>query len=241
MKKLNLLISFILIFTASLSAQSNLKLKSELLPIDYKTTSLDNNTLQSGKKSPGLAILYSLLLPGMGELYAGNYSSGKYFTIAEGVLWGTYVGINSYASWKKDTYISFASDKGGVNTSGKDDNYYATISEYINIDDYNNDKALNREFDQMLDKSTYYWNWGGQQYRREYRNMWVSSEQSYNNLRFVVGALIANRIISAINAVRLVSAYNKNLNTENTVGIVFDYKQNQTIPGSFNINFFKSF
>jgi len=53
------------------------------------------------KKSNGLAILYSMILPGMGELYAGSYDSGIYFTIADGVLWGTYVGMNVYGTGKK--------------------------------------------------------------------------------------------------------------------------------------------
>ena len=40
------------------------------------------------RKSPMLAIVYSLLLPGMGELYGGDYSLGKYLTIADAVFWG---------------------------------------------------------------------------------------------------------------------------------------------------------
>ena len=54
------------------------------------------------KKNTGLAILYSALLPGMGELYAGDYSSGKYFTIADGVLWGGLIGVNAYAKNQED-------------------------------------------------------------------------------------------------------------------------------------------
>src|SRR5690606_26988785 len=73
-----------------------------------------NDDIPSGKKNTGLAILYSLLLPGMGELYAESYSSGMYFTIAEGVLWGTYIGMNAYGGWQEDKYKSFAVTKGGV-------------------------------------------------------------------------------------------------------------------------------
>ena len=155
-----------------------------------------------------MAIVYSLLLPGMGELYAESYESGKYFTIAEGALWGTYIGINTYGNWQKDRYISFAASNGNVNIQGKDDDYFATISEYVSIEQYNNEKALERNFIEMLDENEYYWKWTSED-RKTYRSMWVSSEQSFNNLRFVVGALIINRIASAINAVRLVSAYNR--------------------------------
>ena len=136
------------------------------------------------------------MLPGMGELYADSYESGKYFTIAEGVMWGTYIGINTYGNWQKDRYKSFAAANGGVNVEGKDDDYFATISEYLSIEQFNNEKALERNFTEMLNENQYFWKWSSED-RRTYRSMWVSSEQAYNNLRFVVGAMIINRIASA--------------------------------------------
>lgn len=51
--------------------------------------------------------------------------------------------------------------------------------------------------------------------------MWVSSRQAFNNLRFVVAGMLLNRLGSIINAVRLVSAHNKNLNVENKVEVNF--------------------
>ena len=88
------------------------------------TSSIQNQlpTLQppASRKNPGLAILFSLVLPGMGELYAGGYDSGKYFTIADGVLWGVFIGFNSYGNWKQDNYKSFAKSQAGVNLDGKD-------------------------------------------------------------------------------------------------------------------------
>ena len=47
--------------------------------------------------------------------------------------------------------------------------------------------------------------------------MWVSSENAYNNLRFVVGGLIVNRIVSAVNAWRATVSYNKKLSSANTM------------------------
>lgn len=167
------------------------------------------------KKSSGLAILYSMVLPGMGELYAGSYESGVYFTVADGVLWGTYIGMNVYANWQKDRYISYAINKAGINTNAKDETYYATISSYLNIDQYNNEKAFERDYAAMYsNQNIYYWKWNTNEERKEYRKMWSSSEQTFNNVRFVVGALILNRVVSAINAVRLVSKYNSNLSEE---------------------------
>jgi hypothetical protein len=192
------------------------------------------------KKKTGLAIIYSLLLPGMGELYAESYSSGKYFTIAEGALWGIYIGMNSYANWQEDKYKSFATSNGGVNTAGKNKDYFANIGVYENIDSYNDAKALERNFAAMYDAKQYYWSWSDND-RKRYRSQWTSSEEAYNNLRFVVGGLILNRIVSAINAVRLVSAYNKRQSSELGWNISVGILNQVNLPAGISFNFQSSF
>ena len=193
------------------------------------------------KKNPALAILYSMLLPGMGELYAGDYSSGKYFTIADGVLWGAFTGFEIYGKWKENDYKSFAESKGGVKLSGKEAEYFANIGIYQSIDDYNTAMELNRNFDKTYNTAIYYWKWNDNNQRKEYRDLWSSSESAYTNVRFVVGALILNRLISAVNAVRLVSAYNKNLSQEISWNISVGLNNHPTLPTSITFNFVKSF
>lgn len=251
MKKITLLI---LIFSFSIFSQNNssqkllhlqkdleVSMKNDHLPDGSQVQKPEKITFQNSdsKKNPGLAILYSLLLPGMGELYADSYSSGKYFTIADGALWLTYIGIDSYGNWQKDRYKSFASSNGNVNAAGKNNDYYATISQYLSIEQYNNEKALERNFDEIY-SNEYSWEWTSQD-RKTYRSMWVSSEQSFNNLRFVVGALILNRIISAINAVRLVSRYNKNLDNETSWNVSVGVKNDVNLPSTLVFNFQTSF
>jgi hypothetical protein len=189
------------------------------------------------KKKAGLAILYSLLLPGMGELYAESYSSGKYFTIAEGALWGTFIGMNVYASWMQNRYKSFAASNAGINPDGKDDEYFSIISEYLSIEEYNNEKALERKFGEMYNTKRFYWNWQNSDDRKKYRSMWVSSEQTFNDVRFVAGLLIVNRLVSAINAVRLVSAYNKRIEEEVSWNIYMGLSNPINLPTSVTLNF----
>jgi len=225
MKKIS---AFILVLTAITFAQtapqkSLTELKSEIknsTPRQESSLQFANNDLP-GKKSTGLAILYSLLLPGMGELYAGNYQSGKYFTIAEVVCWGTYIGFNTYGEWQKDNYKKYAQTNGGVDNSNKDADYYARIGNYKDIYQYNDDKAFDRSFGDMYNQTTYYFKWNTTEERKTYRNMWVSSENAFNNVRFAVGALILNRLASAVNAVRLVAAYNRHLKDEKKVSLYF--------------------
>jgi hypothetical protein len=188
------------------------------------------------KKSVMLAITYSILLPGMGELYAGNYSSGKYFTIAEGIFWGTYIGINTYSNWQKDRYHSFAASNGGVNVAGKSDDYFANIGIYTDINEYNDDMARNGEFSKMYNNELDYWKWAGND-RKTYRAMWTSGEQSHNNLRFVVGALILNRVVSAINAGRIAAAYNKNASQELGWNISTGISSVASLPPGVILNF----
>jgi len=237
----------ILLTTCLLTAQekSILNLESEI-----SISSQENSTnkihfqkyADNSKKSAALGILYSLLLPGMGELYADGYSSGKYFTIADGVLWGTFIGMNVYANWQEENYKSYAASHAGVNNEGKDAAYYATISGYLNIDDFNSEKALERNFNEMYNEEIYFWKWETSEERKTFRSMWTSSEQTTNDIRFVVGALILNRVASAINAARLVAAYNKRLKEDElswniSVGLV----NNKNLPTSLTLNFYTSF
>lgn len=211
-------------------------IKSEILIQEDDTQIYFKSDNNSAKKKTGLAILYSLLLPGMGELYAESYNSGIYFTIAEGVLWGVYIGMNTYGNWQKDRYERYAILKAGISPEGKDKDYYSRIGIYSNIEQYNDQKALERNYKDMYDPTAYFWKWNSTEDRKIYRDMWLSSEQTFNDMRFVVGAMIVNRLASAINAVRLVSRYNSRLE-EQSWNVSFGLSNQPNLPTSLSLNF----
>jgi hypothetical protein len=239
MKKLQLIL-ILFIFTISVFAQKEqlLNLKRNL-PFNLKSENIQLVNPSFEKKSAGLAVLYSLLLPGMGELYAGDYSTGQYFTIADGVLWSFFAGFTVYGNDKKADYKSFAQSSGGVNLNGKDETYFANISLYQNITEYNTAQELNRDFEATYDVTTDSWDWGSNATRKEFRGLWSSSENAFNNVRFAVGALVLNRIVSAIFAVKAVNNYNKQLSNDvtwklnfgvqnlpdNTSGLIMNFQQ----------------
>jgi hypothetical protein len=206
----------------------------------YSTVSLIND-YASEKKSVGLGIIYSLLLPGMGELYADAYDIGKYFTIADGILWGTFIGMEVYSNWQENNYQTYAAANAGVDNSNKDADYYSTIGNYTSIFTYNEEKALERNYDEMLDPETDFWKWNSSAERQTYRDMWTSSEQTSNDIRFVVGGLILNRIASAVNAARLVTSYNNRLKEEVSWNFSVGFTNQQNLPTSLTFNFQKSF
>jgi hypothetical protein len=234
----NLFIALLIISSVTFSqgiSELRMEIKNaSLKPEDLSTPNVAQ--LNSEKKSPALAILYSALLPGMGELYAGNYSLGQYLTITEAVLWGAYFGIEKYGDWKKESYQSYAKSIGGVDLTNKDEDYFAKIADYRDIDQYNEEMSAQRNFKAMYNTDSHYWKWETTSERRAYRTMWVSSQVSYNNLRFVVGGMILNRIASIINAVRLVTAYNKNQQTSNSWNMNIDYSLDENAPSNLSLN-----
>lgn len=238
MKKIALIFLIpVLIVAQNNQTKSLLELKSSAAFIPIEVDDFDQDEYKSHKKSVALAMLYSALLPGMGELYAGDYSFGQYLTITDAFLWGTYIGVNSYAGSMEDNYKSYATSIGSADVEGKDDKYFADIGNYVDIDQYNRRQELDRNFIEVYDESTYYWKWDGQLERSEYRGMWKSSETAYNNLRFITGALILNRVVSIINAVRIVAKHNNNLKEELGWTIDFGVSNQLTLPPSYTLQF----
>ncbi|GAB1351210.1 hypothetical protein MASR1M107_34250 [Ignavibacteriales bacterium] len=239
---------FVILLSVSfvVSAQESSSLAAFRTNMNFKEMPENSNlsfkpSLQApGKKNAGLAILYSVILAGMGELYAEGYSSGKYFTIAEAGLWLAYGGMRYYSDRQKDNYFSYAESYGGVkNMAAKNGDYYADIGNYLNINDFNDDMAKQGRFSKMYNTATHSWSWTSNNERKGYRELWTSSESWNNNIRFVVGGMILNRIASAINAVRLVSSYNKSIET--SWNFYFDYNISQVAPANISLNFIKTF
>jgi len=220
----------------------DLKYSLKLTENEYQDDAVNLiNDYTSEKKSVGLGIIYSLLLPGMGELYADAYDIGKYFTIADGILWGTFIGMEVYSNWQQDNYQSYAAVNAGVDNNNKDADYYSTIANYTSVFSYNEEKALERNYSEMLDPETDFWKWNSTAERQTYREMWTSSEQTSNDIQFVVGGLILNRIASAVNAARLVTAYNKRLKEEVSWNFSVGFTNQQNLPTSLTFSFQKSF
>ena len=165
-----------------------------------------------GKKSPALAAVFSLVLPGMGELYAGGFSSGKYFLIADGALWITYAGVELYGNALRDDSRAYAISGAKIDPAGKDDQFYVDIGNFLTLEEYNEKQLRDREPERLYSAAEgFAWSWTSDDARATYRDQRISSEEAYNARKFVVAALIINRVASAINAARSAVAHNSAL------------------------------
>ena len=191
------------------AAQNNLfRLRSEL-STEMKMQTQPFAEQPKEKKSAAAAVIYSLLIPGMGELYTGRFDQGKYSLIAEGTLWLSYVSYRQYGLWIREDARNFSASHAGVQVNGKTDQFFVDVANFNNTYDYNEKKLRDRTPEKMYDiNSDFYWNWDADINRQQFRSLRVSSEKVLNNSKFIIGAVIVNHVISAINAARLTKQYN---------------------------------
>ncbi len=207
----------ILIFFAALNLNAQIS-KSEsgykLSDIRYKVINHDNfDTLknsytESGKKSPGVSILLSLLLPGAGHYYAGRTDVGAYFFGAEVGMWLGLFGVNYYGGVLRDDARSYAATHSGLNKNGKDDDFFSNVGSFLNVYDYNNDKLARGEYTKLYDVNTHFWNWDSGDNMATYDAQRKRSERTYNLRTIFATGLILNRLISGISALVLTNKGN---------------------------------
>ncbi len=163
------------------------------------------------KKSQATAALYSLILPGMGEWYADDFGSGRYSLIAEATLWLTYASFQQYGTWFQSDARQFAVAHAGASLSGKNDQFFVNMGNFDNVYDYNEQKLRERDLADVYDPAAgYFWSWDSDADQQRFRSLRVSGDRIFNNSEFVIGAVVLNHIISAVNAARLVRHYNRN-------------------------------
>ena len=210
------------VLAGSLFAQSSVtELRHQLISVDGASAvtpvMFQENTMLPKKKSQALAVVYSLALPGMGELYADGFDNGKYSLTAEATLWLTYISFYQYGSWMQSDARSLVTVHAGASSGGKDDQFFVNAANFSNVYDYNDKKLRDRALDEVYDPSQgYYWSWDSDANRQRFRALRISSDKVFNNSRFVIGAIIVNHIVSALNAARLVRHFNRN--AEGAVG-----------------------
>lgn len=215
-------------------------------PADARGVLPDDEQAGGGgeRKSVAQAALYSFLLPGMGELYTGNYGMGKYFTVAEGALWIGLFGVDRYARWLQDDAYNFAAQHAGVNVAGKSEQYFVDIGNDSDIYAYNRRILQARSRYLVYDESPgspYIWKWDSKANLAEYSDRRIASSDMFNNTRFVAAVIAVNHLVSAINAARLAIAHNKNLGQSDLIDVRARLLGSVAAPEGIMISFTHTF
>ena len=184
--------------------------------------SVDESVSKNSEKSLVLALGASALLPGMGELYLDEREMVRPFMWTDVALW--MVAVGSY--YVGERYISSAHDyavrHAGLNTSSKKIDLLNTVGDYRSRsgvagqnsspdmdEDYNQSmiragKATNKEFSDDIQ-----WDWGSSdnpetsEHIDEYKNRLRNYRISRIVFQVSVGALVLNRVVSMLDAMRI--------------------------------------
>ncbi|WP_157452504.1 hypothetical protein [Chloroherpeton thalassium] len=194
-----------------------------------------------GSKSPFIAGLLSFVLPGLGEAYAGNFSTGKYSLGIEIGLIAGFVGTTVYANSLETDFQTLARSNAGVSSSQKSDQFWKDISNYESMAAYNEERMQLRDYNGRYSQEDF-WDWDTEANRKKYRDLRISSDEAFQATYFILGAMAVNRLFSAINAVRSVRAYNESLSSSASLRITPKvYRSRPFLVDGVGLNLEKSF
>jgi len=174
---------------------------------------------EPGQLSMRRAILYSLVLPGWGDYYAGHTYRARYFFIAEAAAWGSFAVFRIQAHRDEQRYKDFAVQFAGVTRTNHSDDFYVEVREWDSSDEYEAYiKAVGRidlEPDVSADAlDRYYtdnrvsdfepWRWESFDRRLQYAELRSASKNAYRRSHFSLAAAAVNRVVSAVLAYQAV-------------------------------------
>ena len=134
----------------------------------------------------------------------GHKTAAKIFFGSELALWLGYWGSQSYVNVLQRDLESFAALHAGVDAPGKGDQYWIDVGGYLSLDDFNNQKLLERDLEALYaDTPENRWQWDSNQNRRDYVLKRFDRLDWKRRVNWVVGGLVLNRLVSAIDVVRL--------------------------------------
>jgi hypothetical protein len=159
----------------------------------------------SERKGKPYYILFSLLLPGTGEWAMGHKTLGKTFLGVDAVLWLTYFGTQQYTNVLQRDLETYAAVHAGVNTSNKNDQYWIDVGSTLSIYEFNEQKLRERDLEAVYPEGTHYdWVWESENNRRDYVEKRFDRLDWKRYTNWMIGALVLNRIISAVDVFRLI-------------------------------------
>jgi hypothetical protein len=161
-----------------------------------------STSAQSTAKNPKAAAFLSLLVPGLGELYAGGPRSGRFFLFTEATLWSGLILFEHLETTRRKNFRSYAATHAGLNTNGKSDTYLEEVTTYESIYARNaHERFVGGENATFLDETAdNLWEWDTATSRSEFRVLRGKANSARQKGLLFVGGLIFNRFASAINA-----------------------------------------
>lgn len=179
---------------------------------------------------PAGAFLRSLAAPGWGHYYADqqDWNRGKIHMTAEILLiTGVAASVVQERKLRKE-YHTLASLRAGVDTRERGRSFRLAVGAYDTLGEYNDIQLRSRSWNRLFpDEAENRWAWQSEEDRHQYNELRNRSENAKNRVPMIAGAMVVNRVLSAI------SAYNRAKNRSHLPEIALSpvYGENQSISG----------
>jgi hypothetical protein len=169
--------------------------------------------------SPAGVIARSFLLPGLGQRRMGHSVRSSIYFVLEGAAW---IGLGTFV-WqgiaRKNAYEDYAVAFAGVNGTGRSDDYYKTIGNYISNDGvkgYNEDvmrEARDYYPDDRVAQLDYYeensitgddsWRWETTRSYDRYNSLRKGSNTAERRAIYTLFYMLGIRLVSSVDAGRM--------------------------------------
>jgi hypothetical protein len=160
-----------------------------------------SESTRSGK----VAFLLSFLLPGIGQIYAGDSVGARTFLGLEAAIWSTTSAFSIYSGWLKDGYKNFAAARSGADTRGKKELFFKDLGLYSSIYERNRMARWEDGPDAEVypESPEWIWEWDSESSIAKYRQLRRRSKSAHRRALFMGFAVAINHFISAVHASRV--------------------------------------
>lgn len=168
------------------------------------------------------AVGLSALLPGSGHWYLGRRSRAKLFFGIEAAGWTSFAGFLWFSNQRKGDYQNYAVLHAGADPTGKDEQFWRSLTFYENRDEYNKiGRVTNLANPFYPEIASYDWQWDSAESMQQYRLLRNSSKTAHRRALFTLALLGVERLVAAADAYRLAKRINSR-SAERELGIYFE-------------------
>jgi len=236
----------------------DLSQSAESAPAMFSSGLLGEDDVSSPEtKSVSKAVLYSLLLPGLGQRYLGETTSSRVFFILDVAIWTSFVVFTVQADQREDSYQEYARTFAGVTQLDHSDDYYSVLTRYNTSGDYESDiksegrlslypdvdvAALDEYFMRNRVSDYEMWLWKSADHRRAYQDIRSASKRADQRALYSLAAAVANRVTSGFFAYRSASRQKKENAQETSYLIELGAPQRRASEGfQTGVSFIRNF
>ena len=161
------------------------------------------------------AMLYSAIVPGLGEIYIKDYNKAAVFLTVEAAIILSYFRLEAETNWATNSYKQFAYSIADI-PKDREDSYYQLIQDFKSSESYN--KGIIRDarnyfliykndplgYEEYLEKylipEDMEWDWENNKNWFKYKDLRRDKQNFEIYTKFTLAAVILNRIISVIDS-----------------------------------------